>query len=375
MRLLTFLFISTLFVFTSTGYGQKPMSGGRTVWSAEQAVKWSAKQPWLVGANFLPSTAINQLEMWQGDSFDTLTISRELKWASGIGMNTMRIFLHDLAYAADPTGFKKRMDIVLQIASRYGIRPLFVIFDSCWDPFPHTGKQHTPAPYLHNSGWVQSPGADALKDATQYKRLEKYVIDVVRSFRNDPRILGWDVWNEPDNTNEGSYNRFEPYDKVALVEKLLPQVFQWARMANPVQPLTSGIWAGNWSSDNSLSAMQKIMIQESDIISFHNYENAASFEKHIQWLQRYHKPLLCTEYMARPNHSTFQEIMPVAKKYHVGVINWGFVNGKSQTIYPWDSWRKKYDGEPVLWFHDIFRANGTPYQQEEVQFIKTITGR
>ncbi len=347
----------------------------REVWTKEQAMEWYRQQPWLAGANFLPSTAINELEMWQAETFDTITIARELKWAAAIGMNTMRIFLHDLAWLQNPAGFKKRMEIFLRIASRYHIRPLFVLFDSCWDPFPHIGKQHEPAPFLHNSGWVQSPGADALKDSTQYPRLKKYVSDIVSHFNKDKRVLGWDVWNEPDNTNNSSYGRFEPYNKVELVHNLLKKVFVWARSANPSQPITAGIWAGNWSSHDSLRAIEKLMIEESDIVSFHNYDKGEDFEQRIKWLQRYERPIICTEYMSRGNGSTFEGSLPVAKKYNVGAFNWGLVNGKSQTIYPWDSWQKKYTAEPGLWFHDVFRADGSPYKQTEVDFIKEVTGK
>jgi len=346
---------------------------GREVWTKEKANEWYGKQPWLVGANFLPSTAINQMEMWQAETFDTATISRELKWAASIGMNTMRVFLHDQVHRDNSQGFKKRIEIFLRIANRYNIKPLFVLFDSCWDPFPHPGKQHEPAPFLHNSGWVQGPGADALKDTTQYPRLKKYVVDIVTSFSKDTRILGWDVWNEPDNTNNSSYGRFEPYNKVELVHNLLKKVFVWTRLANPSQPITSGVWAGNWASDDSLLSIEKTMIEQSDIISFHNYDSGSEFEKRVKWLQRYDRPIICTEYMSRGNGSTFEGSMPVAKKYKVGAINWGLVSGKSQTIFPWDSWQKKYTAEPELWFHDIFRADGTAYKKSETDFIRELT--
>jgi hypothetical protein len=346
---------------------------GRGVWTNEKANTWYDKQPWLVGANFLPSTAINQLEMWQAETFDTATISKELKWAASIGMNTMRVFLHDLLHKQNPEAFKKRIDTFLRIASRHGIRPMFVLFDSCWDPFPRTGKQHEPAPFLHNSGWVQGPGADALKDSTQYPRLKKYVTDIVSRFKNDNRILAWDVWNEPDNTNNSSYGRFEPYEKVQLVHNLLEDVFTWTRSMNPSQPITAGIWAGNWSSHDSLRPIEKLMIEQSDIISFHNYDKGEEFDKRVVQLQRYNRPILCTEYMSRGNGSTFEGSMPSAKKHKVAAYNWGLVSGKSQTIFPWDSWQKKYTAEPELWFHDIFRRDGSSYRQSEVDFIKQLT--
>lgn len=373
MKSLQLIFFLCLTLSIGSAGAQKQRAVTREIWTTEQATAWYSQQPWLIGANFLPSSAINELEMWQADTFDTATIAKELKWAAAIGMNTMRIFLHDLAYKHDPQGFKKRINILLNIASRYHIRPLFVLFDSCWDPFPHVGKQHEPAPFLHNSGWVQSPGADALKDSTQYPRLRQYVTDIVATFNKDKRVLGWDVWNEPDNTNSSSYGRFEPYNKVELVHNLLKKVFVWARSSNPSQPITAGIWAGNWIVKDSLKPIEKTMVEQSDIISFHNYDKPEEFEKRIQWLQEYNRPLVCTEYMSRGSGSFFEGFLPVAEKYHVGMFNWGLVSGKSQTIYPWDSWQVKYTGEPDLWFHDIFRKNGSPYKQEEVDFIKNIT--
>ncbi|WP_207531853.1 cellulase family glycosylhydrolase [Desertivirga arenae] len=345
----------------------------RGVWTAKQANAWYKKQPWLVGPNFLPSTAINQLEMWQEDTFDTVSIDKELGLAESIGMNTARVFLHDQLHQQDSIGLYLRINKFLEIAQRHKIKPLLVFFDSCWDPFPKAGTQREPKPFVHNSGWVQSPGQVALKDSSSYPRLEAYIKGVIRKFATDKRILGWDVWNEPDNMTGPSYEKIELPNKVDFVLPLLRKTFIWARSVNPSQPLTSGIWAGNWSSDQTLKPIEKLQVEQSDIISFHNYDKPEQFEMKINQLQRYNKPLLCTEYMARPNGSTFEGFLPLAKKHNVAMFNWGFVSGKSQTIYPWDSWTKTYTSEPPLWFHDIFHTDGTPYKQEETSFISTIT--
>jgi hypothetical protein len=344
-------------------------------WSQAQANAWYAKQAWPVGSNYIPDDAINQLEMWQAATFDPKEIDRELGWAQGLGMNTMRVFLHDLLWKQDPDGFKQRINVFLTIAARHHIRPIFVLFDSCWDPDPKLGPQHPPIPGVHNSGWVQSPGRGALTDPAQYPRLEAYVRGVVGAFANDQRILAWDLWNEPDNMNGGSYGKEEPPDKVALVLRLLPQVFNWARAAHPTQPLTSGIWQGDWLSFQTLSPMARIQISESDIISFHNYGWPEDFELRARELQQYHRPIICTEYMARGVGSLFDTILPVAKQFRVGAINWGFVAGKTQTYLPWDSWQRPYVLEqPPVWFHDIFYADGKPYRQREVEIIREAAG-
>ena len=343
-------------------------------WPEEKANSWYAQQKWLVGSNFVPKSAINQLEMWQEATFDLVEIDKEFAWAEKMGMNTMRVFLHDLLWEQDAAGFQKRIDQFLAVAARHHIRPIFVIFDSCWDPSPHLGPQHPPIPGIHNSGWVQSPGAAAMRDPGQSERLRQYVQGVIGAYRYDKRVLAWDLWNEPDNLNDSSYRSLEPPNKIQLVQALLPKVFQWARAIDPLQPLTSGVWKGDWSSPEKLSPIEKIQLEQSDVISFHNYDGPAEFEKRIHWLQAWKRPILCTEYMARPNGSTFEAILPVAKKYKVAAINWGFVNGKSQTNLPWDSWKKPYtDREPDVWFHDIFQKDGTPYRQQEVDFIRQMT--
>ncbi len=368
-----FVFLLLLVVLQScTNSNSAENSIARDKWTATQANEWYAKQGWLVGSNFMPSSAINQLEMWQAASFDTATIDKELGYAESLGMNTMRVFLHDLLYQQDSAGFFNRINTFLRIAERHHIKPLLVFFDSCWDPFPQSGKQRDPKPFVHNSGWVQSPGQNALKNSMQYPRLEVYVKNLVSHFRTDDRILGWDIWNEPDNMTGPAYEKVELPNKVDLVLPLLQKAFVWARAAGPQQPITSGIWVGDWSANSIMKPIERLQIEQSDIISFHNYDQPAEFEKRIKQLQRYGRPIICTEYMARPNGSTFAGFLPIAKKYNVGMYNWGFVDGKTQTIYPWDSWTKQYTAEPPLWFHDIFRKDGMPYKQEEADFIRNI---
>jgi hypothetical protein len=345
-------------------------------WAEKQAYDWYQQQPWLVGCNYIPANAINELEMWQPETFDPTTIDKELGWAESLGMQTVRVFLHDLLWQQDAIGFKEKIGEFLRIAQRHRIKPLFVLFDSCWDPFPKLGKQREPKPGVHNSGWVQSPGANALKDPTQYPRLEAYVKGVVGAFAKDRRVLGWDVWNEPDNPNTSSYGRLEPPNKADLVEAALPKAFEWARAAGPQQPLTCAVWKGDWSAPEKMTPMERIQVELSDVISFHSYNEPEEFEKRVKWLQHYNRPILCTEYMARGNKSTFHGTMPVAKQYPVAVYNWGFVAGKTQTNLPWDSWQRAYtDREPSIWFHEILYPDGKPYRTEEVEFIRAMTGK
>jgi hypothetical protein len=371
-RLLTILSL----IATALLLAQEPGQIGRVRWTAEAANAWYARQPWLIGSNYIPAYAANELEMWQADTFNPKRIDTELDWAEGLGMTTMRVFLHDLLWKQDSDGFKRRIDTFLAICDRHKIKPLFVLFDSCWDPNPHLGPQPPPRPGIHNSRWLQSPGAAALEDPSQYPRLEAYVRGVVGAFGNDQRVLGWDVWNEPDNTNDPSYGKTETKNKVQLVLALLPQAFAWARETQPKQPLTSGVWHGDWSNPDKLEPMAKQQLELSDVVSFHNYAVPSDFETHVKWLQQYGRPIICTEYMARGVKSTFEGILPIAKEYKVGAINWGFVAGKTQTYLPWDSWQQPYVyRSPTVWFHDIFHENGKPYRAAEVAFIRKMTGK
>ena len=348
----------------------------RERWSERQANVWYERQSWLIGANYIPANAINQLEMWQTDTFSPALIDRELALAEAIGMNTMRVFLHDLLWQEDPAGFRGRIDQFLTIAARHHIRPLFVLFDSCWDPEPRLGLQHAPTPGVHNSGWVQSPAAHSLEDAREYPRLRAYVEGVIGAFARDRRILGWDLWNEPDNEGGTAYPKTDAKDKNRIIAALLPQVFKWARTQNPTQPLTSGLWKNDWVSANATSAFEQMQVEQSDVVSLHNYNWPEDFELSVLWLRRYHRPILCTEYMARSVGSTFDLILPMAKRLHVAAFNWGLVLGKTQTNLPWDSWQHPYvEHNPPVWHHDIFRADGTPYREREVALIRALSAR
>jgi len=348
-------------------------------WTEQKAIDWYAQQPWLVGSNYIPKSAINELEMWQEPTFDPAEIDKELGWAEALGMNTMRVFLHDLLWQQDAAGFRKRIDRFLSIAAKHHIRPVLVLFDSCWDPAPHLGLQHAPIPGVHNSGWVQSPGAKALADPAQYPRLKDYVQGVVGAFANDDRVLAWDVWNEPGSDNTANYPKKELHekDKHARVAALLPQAFQWAREVKPTQPLTSGVWDVDTTKDESaLDELERIQLRESDIITFHNYSWPEDFRREIEWLRKFHRPLMCTEFMARSVGSTFDTILPIAKQEHVGAINWGFVVGKTQTNMPWESWSHPYVHEqPPVWFHEVLHPDGTPYRQAEADLIRELTGK
>lgn len=354
MRLKNLLPFCFFFLTFSIGLdAQTTKRGGSNIWSAEKANAWYAQHKWINGANFIPSTAINQLEMWQAETFDPQTIDRELGYAEGIGFNTMRVFLHSVAWKEDPKGFKQRVNKYLSIADKHHIQTIFVFFDDCWNPNAKPGKQPEPKPGIHNSGWMQDPGRPLVKPS-DYLELKTYVDDILTTFKHDKRILLWDLYNEPGNSNKNF--------KSAV---LLTKVFAWAHAVNPDQPVSSGMW------DWSLEDLNKIQFKNSDVITYHCYDSPEKHERIIQLLKIANRPVICTEYMARLRNSTFENTMPMLKRENVGAINWGLVSGKTNTIYAWDT--PMPDGsEPKIWFHDVFRKDGAPFSQKETELIKQL---
>lgn len=348
-----FLLLAAILFLPATFVAAQIKNSGRGVWPAAKANAWYAKYKWINGADFIPSTAINQLEMWQAGTFDPKTIDRELGYAENIGFNTMRVFLHSMAWQQDPKGFKRRVSQYLSIASKHHINTIFVFFDDCWNADAKPGKQPEPKIGIHNSGWLQDPG-NRLTEPGETRLLQQYVTDVLATFKHDDRILLWDLYNEPGNSNKG--------DKSL---DLLARIFSWARKVGPDQPLSAGMW------DWGLEKLNKFQVTHSDVITYHDYESPDKHERVVQILKATGKPVICTEYMARLRNSTFENTMPMLKKENVGAINWGLVTGKTNTMYAWDT--PMPDGsEPKVWFHDVFRRDGTPFNVDEINLIKRL---
>jgi hypothetical protein len=365
----------------SAGTAEK--SGER--WSVERIQDWQKREGWRVGANFLPSTAINQHEMWSAATWDPETLKRELDLVRDTGMNTLRVFLHDRTYAEDAEGFLKRLDLFLSMCAERGIKPMLVFFDDCWlSPSQVPTLIPAPRPGTHNSGWLQSPGSDLVRayptDKALQQRLRSYVQSVIRRFANDPRILAWDLFNEPGNRANRRFDekgqelpgdhRLPPEIKGDCA--LLRDVFQWAREINPQQPLTSGVWTGLTPAP---SPVVRLQLENSDFISFHSYGKLDVVKGMVAQLRKNApgRPLLCSEYMARNNGCTFEAILPFFAAENISAMSWGFVDGKSQTKYGWSSWKQPEPDEPKLWLHDLYRKDGTPYRQAEVDLIRKLS--
>ena len=345
------------------------MSGER--WSLERSTIWGEEVGWLVGCNFTPSTAGNQLEMWQPETFDPETINRELGWAADLGMNAIRVYLHDLLFEADSKGFLNRIDQVLEIADKHKIGMIPVLFDGVWNTCPELGPQPEPVPNLHNSIWVQSPGAAILHNPEQWITLRPYVIKVFERFGEDSRVLAWDLFNEPDQMDRTTIEAGTRDLKIENAAGLLTEVFNWARSTQPSQPLTAGIWEYNSDLTPVKNSFTSIALEKSDIISFHHYGPEKDLATIINSLQRYQRPLICTEWLARSEGSTVDNLQ-IFSDQKVGAINWGLVDGRTQTRFPWRSWWEEVDEEEP-WFHELLHLDGTPYSEHETSAFRRIT--
>ena len=339
-------------------------------WSRGRANDWWQRTGWLVGCNFMPSTSGNQLEMFQPETYDPVTIDRELGWASELGMNSIRLFLHHLL--PEVPGFWDRLDEVLDLADAHGIGAMLVLFDGCWNPESRLGPQPEPRPRVHNSTWLQSPGSEILSDPRRWDVLRPYVDEVLGRHGTDPRVQCWDLFNEP-NGPEVNYIRTGSAQKYRLATELLGRVFDWAEEADPSQPLTAGVFVGVSGALERGDPINRVMLARSDVITFHNYLPKERLVASIEHLCAYGRPVLCTEWMGRPKSPP--ELIDVFAERRVGCYSWGLVDGRTQTRFPWSSWQR--DTPPdAPWFHELLHPDGSPYDEREVErFRRTVLPR
>ena len=339
-----------------------------TRWSVERAADWQQSAGWLLGCNFAPSTAGNQLELWQEASFDASTIDRELGWAGELGMNVVRVYLHDLVYQADGDRYLDRIDAFLTIAANHGIGAVPVLFDGVWHPRPKLGPQPDPTPGRHNAIWVQGPGSEVLYSPERWDELEPYVTATLRRFADDARIVAWDLFNEPDQMDRDTLRIGSRDAKAEAATGLLDRVFDWARAVAPSQPLTVGLWEYDDERRPLDNAINSLILRRSDVISFHCYEPLEQLSAVIDALQAHGRPLLCTEWLARSAGST-ADLLPAFAARGVGAINWGLVDGRTQTRFPWTSWTEPTPDD-APWFHELLHDDGTPYDQAEADLFR-----
>ena len=327
-------------------------------WSQQKAWDWYNKQPWYCGFNYIPAYAINYTAMWDKTSFDASAIDKELALAQVAGMNVLRAVLQYAVYADDPAYFLKTLDTFMGICAKHKIKFVPALFDDCVFGItfePRTGKQSEPLIGWYAWDWSPSPGHSMVVDERKHPQLEGYVTAVVNRFKTDPRILFWDLYNEPTNGGLGS-----------ATFPLLKKVIAAARKVAPAQPLSIDVWNGN-------QRLNSIVLDASDIISFHNYGDKIALQKQIDDLKKLNRPLICTEWMNRPSRSVIGDNLPVFYNGKVGCMLWGLVNGKTQTDLPWG--HRPGDPPPPVWQHDLYRSDFSVYRQPEIDSIKMFTSK
>lgn len=325
--------------------------GGR--WDEARIWRWFDDLGTVKGVNYVPRTAVNSVEMWMADTFDPDTIDEELGWARDIGYTVIRVQLQFAVWQDDPDGFRARVDKLLEIAAKHGLRVVPVLFDDlnlAGEP-PRVGKQPDPVPGEYNARWVPSPGAEAVKDRGQWPALEKYVKDVVGQFKRDPRVLYWDLYNTAGNAGLGEESL-----------PLMDQTFNWARSIDPSQPLAVLAWR------EFGSAMTARKFERSDLITFQSFDNVESIEARLQLLQRYHRPIICSDWLMRQTGNDFEKVLPVFSAYRVGWFNQGLVSGK--THQPIQETRYRAEKDSDVWQQDVLHEDGTPYDRKEVELIQ-----
>ncbi len=348
-RLTCLLLIIVLFAGASPDTSQR--------WSADKAWKWYKEQPWICGFNYIPANAINYTAMWDKTSFSPDTIDRELALAEKTGFNTVRVVLQYLVWKDDPVYFKKTFSEFLAICDKHHIKVMPCFFDDCVfgeETDPVLGKQRDPRPGWYAWAWSPSPGHSRVTDPSTYPMLGKYVKDMLQTYKDDDRVLVWDLYNEP--TNGGLGNKSLP---------LVRKVFQWADEVNPSQPVTIAYW-------NEDKALNELIYDNVDVVSFHNYNDKQQLTETIDTLKNQERPMICTEWLNRPRKSTVTDNLAVFYKEDVGCLHWGLVNGATQTDLPWG--HRPDDPAPTVWQHDLYTSGFKPYAPKELklfsQYIK-----
>lgn len=351
----------------------------RKQWSIEEINAWYDAQPWLTGFNFYPSTTINQTEIWQEYDHARVfaDIGKELSLAKSIGFNCLRTILPFELWQRCPEVFFRHLEEYLALCADFGIRVMPVLFDDCCVPRERYqpmvfGKQPDPEPGYFGGSSVtcfettNSAGYTLIDDEGMDVQVENYIRQLMEHFRNDDRILVWNVWNEPGNSNRGSQSL-----------PMMTKVFGWLRQYDASQPLAADLFSAGCDFPDEYLCKPRVeteielaAVALSDIISYHYYGDYLHMRQFIQKLKEYQRPLLCTEWLHRPMRSFIQTHLPLLKRERVGSFMFGFVNGKSQFNEVWEYLKERKDMDTTLWMHDIFHSNFVPYDQEEIDVIK-----
>lgn len=345
-------------------------------WSAERAWKWYNSRPWIRGCNFMSSDCANRIDQWQEYGFEERfeTACRELALAAETGFNSIRIVPEFYVWQQDRDGFMKRFERYIDAADKNGISSMIVLGNDCCPPKEealsrlHLGEQKVHWGYhggrkVSQHGTFDGAGYSVLDEPENEAQFCEFVRELVMTYRDDERVLIWDVFNEPGNAKRNNMS-------LPIMQKMISII----REIDPIQPITIGIW----TYPTVLKEVEQIGLENSDILSFHNYGDYDSNVREIALLKKYGRPIVNTEWLNRCGGNTVEALFPLFYLEKIGCYNWGLVAGKYQTYEPhnavWDEYKKNPESQRnfdfTKWFHDLYRPSLNPYNPHEIELIK-----
>lgn len=312
-------------------------------WSAEKAWQWYLERPWVMGINYVPSNTLHAIELWQEDTCEEVmkTVRSEFDLMESVGLNGVRMFLPFHQWYHERNGYMDRLERFLDELGARGITMMPVLYNDCvgfgrpaqvqpqathgWQKYDighHGGHRENPfTGECARTGWC-------LWDEPEWHPvLEEYLRDMIGRFGKDQRIYAWDIWNEPGNSNR--HDMSIPYIK---------RSFEVAREMNPIQPLTAGPWSYpadfGQISGADVEKVQRVALDESDIVTFHQYESIDRVRQVVDTLKKEGRPMLNTEWLNRVLDNQVRDNLPLYHDEGIGSYSWGLVAGKSQHFLP-----------------------------------------
>lgn len=348
-------------------------------WSKERAWEWYNARPWIRGCNYMSADCANRVDQWQEYGFEERfeTAAGELKLMAELGYNSIRIIPEFIVWKKEHDGFTERFERYIELAAQNNISCMIVLGNDCCPPKEEAlkrmrlGEQQVDWGYhggrrISQHGRFDGIGYSLLDDPEYTEKYYEFVREIVGKYKNDERVIMWDVYNEPGNSRRSG-----------ITLPHLEKFFEIIRDIDPIQPLTVGIWSQSTELEN-LTEAEKYGLENSDIISYHNYNSYENNVRELRLLKKLGRPVINTEWLNRCGGNSVEEMFPLFYLEKIGCYNWGFVAGKYQTYEPWNGIWDGYKENPeafehfdfTKWFHDIYRPSHNPYNPKETELIK-----
>lgn len=353
----------------------------RKRWTKEQAWEWYRAGKWVMGVNYVPSITVHGAEMWQADTHDEVMVSvrKELELMRDIGINGVRMGIPFHLWYHERDALLDRAEALYDEFASSGIGVMPVLFNDCVgfgkpaDITPQFGRGWHAYEIGHHGGAKDNPFTGERErvgwtywDEPEWRPvMEEFLLAVIGRFRSYPNVIAWDLWNEPGNSNR--FGMSIPY---------LKRAFALARSLDPIQPLTAGVWRypdDYGTADGAdVEPVQRLALDESDIITFHQYDDFDRVKRVVGKLKEEDRPMMCTEWLNRVQDNLIAEVLPYFHDEGIGSFSWGLVAGKSQHFLPWDELWQKRELPLWRWQHDLFDVFHTPYDRAEIELMRSF---